>query len=197
MPRTETIRTYRGPIGLIVASVVALMITLLAISARAAEPEEMGTRDTKAQMADAGLPADADVDNGYGTSPSRSLAGVSVEEDPVGFVTGLYEAGRSKDYRAVAAALLLAAVYVLRRWGAKWLAPLGTDRGGALTVLLVGVLGAFSTALTAGKPLGLSLVYDGLMMGLTAAGGWVVVKRIVSPKDGKTAEGYSTSPSKS
>lgn len=103
--------------------------------------------------------------------------------DAGGFAAALLDASRSKNYRGLVALGLMAIVFAVRRFGSKWFAHLGTDRGGALAALLIGVAGAYANALAAGAAIGWGLAYDGLLMGATAAGGWVVVKRIIWPKD--------------
>lgn len=163
-----------GPVLLALAGLI--LFALLGLRAHAAPLEMVPAATSVAKI----VPGDAGVSNGIGTSPSAVAA---APDDAGGIVTNLYEAGKSRNYRALAAALCSLVVLLMRRWGAGLFKPLGTDRGGALLALVVGVAGAFATALAAGAPLGFGLVYDGLVMGVTAAGGFVVLKRLVAPRD--------------
>lgn len=90
----------------------------------------------------------------------------------------IYQAVRSGNWRLIAAACLIVIVWALRRWGAAHWAFLASDRGGALLALLGGVAGAFMNALAAGADISIVLILDGLSVGLTAAGGFVAVKKI-------------------
>lgn len=58
-----------------------------------------------------------------------------------------------------------------------------TDRGGACLVLASGIGGAALLAVVAGKAITLQLLVGGLTAGVTAAGGWTVVKRLIIPPD--------------
>jgi hypothetical protein len=56
---------------------------------------------------------------------------------------------------------------------------LRTDRGGALLVLGVSLTGAVANALAAGAPFSVALLLTALRVGLTAAGGFTLIKRII------------------
>ena len=47
----------------------------------------------------------------------------------------------------------------------------------------MGILGAVSAELAAGKPPTLAVVVGGLSLGFTAAGGWSVVRRLAGKSD--------------
>lgn len=115
--------------------------------------------------------------------PSAPAAVIDPAKDPGGFVEQLAAAARRGDYRMLVAGVLIGVAWLLRRYGAGLAPWLATDRGGAALALVLGVLGALGTALAAGAPVGLGLVVNGVSLGLTAAGGWVVVRRLLWPKD--------------
>lgn len=103
--------------------------------------------------------------------------------DPLGFGRQLIEAAKTKAWRPLIALVLAGMVFLGRRYGAKWIPWFKTDRGGAALVLGVGVLGSLATVLFSGAALGLGVLVDGVVMGVTAAGGYIVLKRLVWPQD--------------
>lgn len=90
-------------------------------------------------------------------------------------------------WKAVAAILAIGAVWALRKFGGRYLPFLKTDRGGALLTLATGVVGGIGHALLTDAPVTAELLSDGLAVGVTAAGGYVIVKRIIWPSDAKKA----------
>lgn len=62
----------------------------------------------------------------------------------------------------------------------KWLK---TDRGGAITTLVLSEMGAVGTALGAGQHVTVNLIVAALVTGATAAGGYTIVKRLLWPAD--------------
>jgi hypothetical protein len=135
-------------------------------------------RASFAAPTDAAPPALVQKDAGaglLGTSPSIT----DPETDPGGFARDVYDAYQSRNYRALFAGVGMVVVYVLRRFSKT----LQSDRAGAATALGVGVVGAFVATMAADVPLHWGLLVDGLMMGVQTAGGWVVIKRLVAPKD--------------
>ena len=99
----------------------------------------------------------------------------------------------------IAAALVL--VVLGLRYGAGLLAArlpgkagdacawLKTDRGGAVLVLASGVASAAFVAKIAGQAVTPQLLMGGLGAGITAAGGWSVIKRLFAPPDKQPDEG--------
>lgn len=94
-----------------------------------------------------------------------------------------YEALRTGQLRAGIALLLVLLVAALRRFAGAAVPWLRTDRGGVALVLACALLLELSAVLQLGAPLGVGLVLSALMSGLTAAGGWVAVRRLIWPQD--------------
>lgn len=88
---------------------------------------------------------------------------------------------RSSDWRLLAIGALIAVVFAVRAVGARWVPWLKTDRGGALLALSGGVAGAVLHSLMAGAGLGWQLLLDGAVNGVTAAGGYTMVKKLLLP----------------
>ncbi len=95
------------------------------------------------------------------------------------------EAVRDGHWWLFAAIVVSALVWLLRSYGEKFIPWLGTDRGGAVLVLSTGILGSLAALILAGDEVGLELLIEGLKVGFTAAGGYVVIKKILKPGDKK------------
>jgi hypothetical protein len=114
---------------------------------------------------------------------TTTAAPIDPGTDPGGFLSQIATAIGSRNWVLVAALAVLGVVWALRTWGARWVPWFGTDRGGAVLVLSMGILGAVSAELAAGKPPTLAVVVGGLSLGFTAAGGWSVVRRLAGKSD--------------
>lgn len=88
------------------------------------------------------------------------------------------QAVQSGNWSLLAALALVALVWLARKYGGKYLPVLTTSRGGAALALLGGIGGAVATALAAGAPVSAALLVKGVTVGLTAAGGWTVIKTL-------------------
>lgn len=103
----------------------------------------------------------------------------------VGIAKKLKEAGHSKSWTILFS--IVGAVVVLtwlaRKVGGSFIPFLKTDRGGALTVLLLGVGGGVVNALAAGDGLSLDGALSGAATSFMAAGGFTVVKKLLFPSD--------------
>lgn len=108
---------------------------------------------------------------------------VNPADDFGAFLSQVMAAVQAKDYQIIAALALVLVTFVARSWGKRFIPWLNTDRGGAVLALFLGVAGAFVTSLAARVSFGFQTVLDGLVVGVTAAGGWTVVKKIISPSD--------------
>lgn len=124
-------------------------------------------------------------------------APAAADAQPDSFVAAISAVGKAfatRDWRALAAALL-----VLIVMGVRWLAGvktqglppklaaflswLRTDRGGAVTALVVGILSAAGALLAAGGPITWSVIVSGLVNAFVAAGGYALVKKLLWPSD--------------
>jgi hypothetical protein len=103
---------------------------------------------------------------------------VASPDDPGAFFTAIVAAIQGGQWRVVAVLGVVALVWAAKRYGSKWWPFLGTSRGGALLALVAGVVSTFGPALVAGTPFSVKLLLDALLLGVTAAGGWVVVRRL-------------------
>ena len=107
-----------------------------------------------------------------------------VEKDPVDFVSKLYSAAKSKDYRLLTVLSVVLVVFLLRWGGKKYVPWFNTDRGGAALALAIGVLQqVILVAGAAGVAFSAWTIVEGLINGITAAGGVTVIKRLLDPKD--------------
>jgi hypothetical protein len=106
-------------------------------------------------------------------------------QDPGGVVASLLAAAKAGQWRLLAGLVLSVLVWAARRWGSGAVPWLKTDRGGAVLVLLLALLGGIGTSLAGSGPFGLSLLVNSLSMAFVSAGGYTVVKRILSPSDAK------------
>ena len=106
-----------------------------------------------------------------------------LEKDPLTFAQEFFNAAKSKDLRLVVIFSIIAVVFVMRRWGQRLVPWFNTDRGGAGLALAMGLLGQVVLMLSAGAPFTAWLLVEGLINGVTAAGGVVVLKRLLNPQD--------------
>lgn len=90
------------------------------------------------------------------------------------------EAVASKNYMLLAALGVIAAVYLARKLLGSRFPILKTPRAGAILVLLTSIAGAVATALLAGQSIGLALLLQALAVGLSAAGGFRLVKVLIT-----------------
>jgi hypothetical protein len=95
------------------------------------------------------------------------------------FLKSVFDAVMSKNWMWTGALGVIALVWLIRKFGAKKLPFLATDRGGALLVMVTSLLGAAATALGAGKPITGDVFRQALMLGFMGAGGFTWVKRML------------------
>jgi hypothetical protein len=107
--------------------------------------------------------------------------------DPNVLANNILTALSGHNYLLVASLSLVAAVY-----GARWLAPklhnklgdfVNSDRGGAVTSLVLSVAGGVATTLKAGQPVSFALVSKMLLVAATGSGLFNLSKRISKPSD--------------
>lgn len=95
------------------------------------------------------------------------------------FARVVLDAVQGRNYALLASLGVVLVVYLLRKFGGARIPFLRTDRGGALLVLVVSLSGAVANALAAGAPFSAALLLTALRVGLTAAGGFTLIKRLV------------------
>ena len=106
-----------------------------------------------------------------------------IEKDPGGFAGEVLAAAKNGEWRLLSGLVLIALVWATRRWGSKLVPWFSTDRGGAALVLGLALLGGVATTLFEGAPLSMGLLANVVSMAMTAAGGWAIVKKLLSPSD--------------
>ena len=74
-------------------------------------------------------------------------------------------------------------VWAARQWGGKWWPWLKTDRGGAITALVLATVTTIAGTLAAGGAVSGKMLLDAVVMAFTSAGGWALVKKLLSPSD--------------
>lgn len=100
--------------------------------------------------------------------------------DAGGFLSFLLSAVVGRNWILLAAAVCVGLTYLLRTFGAKWVPFFATDRGGAVLVLVIGMLGGIGSALAEGKPWWAAIL-GGLGLAATSAGAFVIPKKLVAP----------------
>lgn len=84
------------------------------------------------------------------------------------------------NWKLAISGVLFLLMFVLR---AIKLPILQGDRGGAISVMVFALLGAFGTALASGAPITLGLITGAVTIAFTAVGGFTWVKRVWKPRD--------------
>jgi hypothetical protein len=102
-----------------------------------------------------------------------------------GLLTDLVKNVQDGNWRMAVSAALFLLMFGLRLLKLPFLQG---DRGGAISVMVLALAGAFATALASGAPITLSLVGGAVGVAFTAVGGFTWVKRVWKPKDKKPAE---------
>ncbi len=118
------------------------------------------------------------------------------EQDALALLNLIVSAARGRNWALLGALVLSLLVWAVRKFASRvavafagkllgraaaWLT---TDRGGALLALLAGIASALAVAFASGFSWGLLL--DGVVAGVTAAGGYAVVRKLCFPS-GKDA----------
>lgn len=137
--------------------------------------------------------ARADVPDAAPVATSADPAPTTAPADPVAVPTDIsaavatasdaYEALRAGRMRAGIALILVLLVAGLRRFSGMAIPWLRTDRGGVALVLTCALLLELVAVLQLGAPIGAGMLLTALQSGLTAAGGWVAVRRLIWPQD--------------
>lgn len=122
-----------------------------------------------------------DVDKGTVT-PGAGTPAAKVQADPIGTAKTALDDARAGHWRLLFASIL-AAIMVL---GIKFAPGLfgKTDRGKAIMVMVLAVLGTLSAALAASSALSLSLISGAVVLAFTAVGGRAWISRLLWPADG-------------
>jgi len=125
---------------------------------------------------------------------SGSGAGAPVVSAPAqglgDFLTAIFNAIQKHDWRVLAASALMLVVFLARTYGSKipTIGPkLATDRGGAALALGLALVGGLANAFASGASYSFSMFADSLIVAVTAAGGFNLVKKLWAPSDVKAS----------
>lgn len=142
----------------------------------AGEVQDAGAALTRADT-------DAGVQAGAADAGVALVAGDDV--NVVGIAKKLKEAGHTKSWSILFGimSVIVVLTWLARKVGGSFIPFLKTDRGGALTVLLLGVCGGVVNALAAGDGMSLDGALSGAVMSFMAAGGFNVAKKLFFPAD--------------
>ena len=162
------------------ASIIALFCLGVSFIAFADAPD--GGAAT-ASVTDAGPAAASEVAPDPGPTAAAPATQPAVAPDAATFPGGpeeLVQAFRAGDWRLVAAFVLIAIMIGLRRIRDKvpWFKG---DRGGAIMVMLLSLVGAFSTSLATSAPVDGKMVLSAVAIAWTAVGGYTWLKRLIWP----------------
>ena len=172
---------------------VGLLVLGLALAGKGVHLASLigeGTAHAQAATSESAIPDDApSVDNRpedeARAAPAEDVVSPTDEREPD--VDRIYAAVRSGQWVVAAGLVLLALVWVVRKYGGKLWPALLTDRGGVLTSLALAFAGALASTLAAGRVPGVGDVMAALGLAFTASGGWTMVRRLVNPKSTESA----------
>lgn len=156
------------------AVVLALLSVWMAVPAFA--------QDAHPQMPDA---AAATMPDG-GTAVVAPVITPPSPDQGEAFLKQIFDAAMKKDYMGLTALVLIAAVWLVRKFGAKKIPFLATDRGGAILVMVASILGALANSLAAGKGYSSDVLLHSVYLGFMAAGGWVWIRKMLGVKSEAT-----------
>jgi hypothetical protein len=97
-----------------------------------------------------------------------------------GFLTSVLAAVKGGDWQLLVGLGLTGLIFVIRKFGAKWIPWLGTSLGGATLAGLIVLLGGLAVALGAHQPITWTLLSTLLVATWTAAGTWTWLRRMLS-----------------
>jgi uncharacterized protein GlcG (DUF336 family) len=110
-----------------------------------------------------------------GTVPDPSDGGA--------FIQAILDAIASGQWKVVAILIAVAVVYALRQVATRLPGAVGlffqSARGGALTALLGGVVTAVAGLVVGGGPITVGVFINGVVLGIMAAGGWTIIRRLI------------------
>lgn len=109
-----------------------------------------------------------------------------VAPDVDGTVDQVVKAASAGQWLLAVAGVLTLVMFALRNWRERIKIFRG-DRGGALLVILLSVLGSVSTFLASGNGFSFSAIAGALAVAFTSAGGYTTLRRIIWPQDSATA----------
>lgn len=98
------------------------------------------------------------------------------------FLGAMVQAVAAGDWKWLAVLAVIGLTFAVRKYGTKLPGAVGsflaTSRGGAVTALVFALVCALAPAIAGKVPWSVALVKDAVLLGFTAIGGWVGVRRI-------------------
>lgn len=147
---------------------------------------------------DAAPPTEPEIEESVAAEPEKADdlapevkdAAETPEVNPVDTATQIVNDMRSGDWRHAIAGMLTLLMFIWN-WARKnvsWLSgKLAGDRAGALSVLVIAVVGSLAMTLGGDAPLDYKTLLAGLWTAVESAGIFTLLKRIFMPPDKKTA----------
>lgn len=183
------------------ACAVLVTVGLLVSTGNTVQAQDAGA-PAVTTVTDAGMPlADASPDLATASpAPATLPTYPPPDADDMSMLRKAYYGVTQGDnkWRALAALILIGMVYMTRRYGGTPLPVLNvpfmpprlyawfcTDRGGVALTFLMASLGALGHALAADVVLSYVVFENAVMVGVSAAGTYVMARRLASPADKK------------
>lgn len=116
-------------------------------------------------------------------APVVSAPSVSTPERFDSYVDTVSKAVSAGRWGLVAALAVVGLVWTARKWGGRYWPALRTDRGGAGLALALSFATVAAGYIAAGRAWTPQLVFDGIIVAVTAAGGFGLVKKLIAPSD--------------
>jgi hypothetical protein len=99
------------------------------------------------------------------------------------YVQAILNALAHGEWKVVAILVAVAIVYALRQVATRLSGPLGiffkSARGGAVLALLGGIVTSLAGILYAGGAVNVGIILNGVVLGVMAAGGWTLIRRLL------------------
>lgn len=107
--------------------------------------------------------------------------------DPNALIQLVIACVKAGDWKAVVALAVVGFVWLVRKYGSLKFPALKSDRWSAVLTLISGIVGGAAYVFINGGTVDARAVFDGVTVGATAAGGYVLVKKIIWPDTAKLA----------
>ena len=106
--------------------------------------------------------------------------------DPAGWLQSVVGAYHARAWHLLISLVLLGVVAAIRAWGpAKW----KRDRAGVIINIASAIVLVLVSSAMAGRTFSARWLLDGVALGITAAGGYVTIKKLLWPSDSDAPEG--------
>lgn len=117
------------------------------------------------------------------SAPAPVVDSATGETGDVGSdISQVIASARSGNWKLLLGGLLSLLMTLAYKFKVRELAIFKGDRGGAILVMLLALMGAFASALSLNQPINLNLVVSAIGIAFTAVGGWAWFNKILKPK---------------